>query len=108
MRLRPGEGRASWFFPEVVRTFSVQVCKRGLEGEETRKKEIPIPTKVEVDSEMQEAQGPNKASKEDIRMEDSSWMIDRPIPPKPILTASKELAFTSKPLAAQDLEDGNF
>jgi hypothetical protein len=67
-----------------------------VEEKKSEKKEIPILANVEVDSRMQEAQGPDKEPKVDIQMEDSSWTSSVPLPPRPTTTPLIELQFPPK------------
>lgn len=81
--------------------------KKHVEEEKLEKEKILISAKVEAESKMKEAQGPNKAQKEDIRIKDSSWISSKPIPFGPMTTAlTEEPVFTKKLLAAQDPKDG--
>jgi hypothetical protein len=66
------------------------------------KKEILVKVKVEMDSGMQEAQGPEMTLKEDIWAE----MSTRPAPSGPMSTASREPATMAEGLATKDQEEG--
>jgi hypothetical protein len=77
-----------------------------VEEKKPEKEEILVSAKVKADSKMQEAQGPDEGPKEDIRMEDSSWISSVPVPPRPMAMAlTEKLVSISKPLAAKDIED---
>jgi hypothetical protein len=61
-----------------------------------------VQVKVEVDSGMQEAQGPDMTLKEDIRAETST----KPAPSGPTTTASAEPATTMEGIATKHPEEG--
>jgi hypothetical protein len=66
------------------------------------KRKFPVKVKVEMDSGMQEAQGPDMTLDEDTRVETSS----RPAPSGPTTTVPEEPATTVEGLAAKQPEEG--
>jgi hypothetical protein len=103
-RRRKGKEIVSGRFEDFIRQ---SPKKKFVEEKKPKKEEILVVAKVEVDFQMQKAQGPDKAPKEDIQIEDSSWTSSVPTQPRPMTTAlTKEPVSTQKPLAAQDVEDG--
>jgi hypothetical protein len=66
------------------------------------KRKFPVKVKVEMDSGMQEAQGPDMTLDEDDQAETSS----RPTPPRPMSTVSEEPVTTEEGLATKKPKEG--